>query len=411
MPNLAIHAEGLAKQYTLGIREPYTTLRESVARAFRRLGRRPAPDRTFWALNDVSFDVNHGEVVGVIGRNGAGKSTLLKVLSRITAPTRGFADIHGRIGSLLEVGTGFHPELSGAENVYLSGAILGMSRREIARKFDEIVAFAEVERFLQTPVKHYSSGMYLRLAFAVAAHLEPEILVIDEVLAVGDLRFQAKCLDRMKAVSDTGRTVLFVSHSMGAIHRLCSRCILLQEGRVIADGPTDDVVREYVSQGLAGAPEFRQASDASKDVNLLRIALIGPDGAPTTDFRWSDPIRMLVEYEVHQPVDECTVWVGMYTAEGASLFSTSDTDASPELMGARALGHYVTTVELPARWLNAGRYQVVGGIARLGARVTYDRVEVCSINVLDVGTADRRPGILHPHLHWQTRSNDFPVLL
>ena len=240
----AIRAEGLAKRFRLGKRQRYGVLRDSLTelaraplRALTRSGAGRREAETIWALRDVSFEVGHGEVVGIIGRNGAGKSTLLKVLSRITEPTAGRAEVHGRVGSLLEVGTGFHHELTGRENVYLNGAILGMRKAEIDRNFDEIVAFAELERFLDTPVKHYSSGMYMRLAFAVAAHLEPEILLVDEVLAVGDLAFQTKCLRKMQDVSVAGRTVLFVSHNMGAIQRLCPRSLLLDDGRVVARRP------------------------------------------------------------------------------------------------------------------------------------------------------------------------------
>ncbi|HEY0100879.1 MAG TPA: ABC transporter ATP-binding protein, partial [Pyrinomonadaceae bacterium] len=249
-----IRVENLGKQYRLGgPQAAYSTLRETLVGAARaplrwaQKGKRPAA--MVWAVRDVSFEVQPGEIVGIIGRNGAGKSTLLKMLSRITEPTTGAIDLYGRVGSLLEVGTGFHPELSGRENIYLNGAILGMLRTEIARKFDEIVAFAEVEKFIDTPVKHYSSGMYLRLAFAVAAHLEPEILIVDEVLAVGDARFQRKCLNKMQDVGQQGRTVLFISHSMAAITRLCQRAILLNEGQVIADGPSDRVVSTYLHSG------------------------------------------------------------------------------------------------------------------------------------------------------------------
>src|ERR1700685_964586 len=249
MTDVAIRCEGLAKQYRIGEREPYRTLRGAITDAFtlrHRLLRSPSrissngrEDPNFWALKDVSFEIKRGEVLGIIGRNGAGKSTLLKILSRITEPTRGYADTWGRVGSLLEVGTGFHPELTGRENVYLNGAILGMRRAEIIRKFDEIVAFAEVEKFLDTPVKHYSSGMYMRLAFAVAAHLEPEILVVDEVLAVGDVEFQKKCLGKMHDVAtNQGRTVLFVSHNMAAVESMCDQALLLAHGRCPAGGTT-----------------------------------------------------------------------------------------------------------------------------------------------------------------------------
>src|SRR5213080_5364929 len=256
MSDVAIRVAGLGKQYQIGgDRKPYKTIRESITDMvldpLRRLRAGLSADalngeHAFWALKDVSFEVNRGEVVGIIGRNGAGKSTLLKILSRITEPTEGQAEIVGRVGSLLEVGTGFHPELTGRENVYLNGAILGMKRSEIDRRFDEIVAFSEIERFLETPVKHYSSGMYARLAFSVAAHLEPEILLVDEVLAVGDAAFQKKCLGRMEQLSGTGRTVAFVSHSMPSVLRLCPRVILLDAGHLTADGGGSHVVEEYI---------------------------------------------------------------------------------------------------------------------------------------------------------------------
>jgi lipopolysaccharide transport system ATP-binding protein len=267
MANLAIRVEGVGKQFRLGeARTRFPTLRDALTASARRAGamifsplrsfRERTRPETFWALRNVSFEVAEGEVVGIIGGNGAGKSTLLKILSRITEPTEGRVEIHGRVGSLLEVGTGFHPELSGRENTFLNGAILGMTRQEIARKFDEIVAFAEVERFIDTPVKHYSSGMYLRLAFAVAAHLEPEILIVDEVLAVGDASFQKKCLGKMGDVARQGRTVLFVSHNMDAIQRLCTHCLMLEHGQVTAEGPTAAVVSRYLSRNLgSGGPE------------------------------------------------------------------------------------------------------------------------------------------------------------
>jgi len=258
MSDIAIRVENLSKRYRIGgPRVPYKTMRETLVQAaqapfrrlhstFQRSNVQPSNDNTIWALKDVSFEVQRGDVVGIIGRNGAGKTTLLKILSRITEPTEGYAEIHGRVGSLLEVGTGFHPELTGRENIYLNGAILGMKRAEIERKFDEIVAFAEIEKFLDTPVKHYSSGMYVRLAFAVAAHLEPEILLVDEVLAVGDAAFQRKCLGKMGDVAKEGRTVLFVSHNMAAVANLCQRAFLLREGVLVKSGRTPDVITEYL---------------------------------------------------------------------------------------------------------------------------------------------------------------------
>src|SRR5579859_4529310 len=244
MSDAVIRVEGIGKRYRVGQRESYRALRDVLSNAFRSNGRR-APKDFIWAVRDVSFDVKQGEVVGLIGRNGAGKSTLLKLLARITRPTVGHAELHGRIASLLEVGTGFHPELTGRENIFLSGAILGMSKAEIVRKFDEIVAFSEVERFIDTPLKHYSSGMGMRLAFAVAAHLEPEILLVDEVLSVGDAAFQKKCLGKMGDVAKTGRTIVFVSHQMNQIRRLCQRVFWVDAGRVRAAGDTREIVSSY----------------------------------------------------------------------------------------------------------------------------------------------------------------------
>jgi lipopolysaccharide transport system ATP-binding protein len=294
MSDVAIRVEGLSKRHRIGARvRAYKTLRESLTAAasaglnrarsaFRRRGDAAsagdAPD-TFWALKDVSFEVNRGEAVGVIGRNGAGKSTLLKILSRITEPTEGFVDLHGRVGSLLEVGTGFHPELTGRENIFLNGAILGMRRADIDRRFDEIVAFADVERFIDTPVKHYSSGMYLRLAFAVAAHLEPEILVVDEVLAVGDSGFQRKCLGKMQKVADEGRTVLFVSHDMTAMSHLTSRVIWLDQGRVEQEGRTGEVIFDYAKQKTSGV-DVRHRRDRQGDgsIRIDSLALLDEEG-------------------------------------------------------------------------------------------------------------------------------------
>src|SRR5438128_424815 len=265
MGDIAIRVENLGKRYRLGQRLRYRTFRDAVSGVlsapFRGVhsylsGQRPSEnaqksDDFIWALKEVSFDVKHGEAIGIIGRNGAGKSTLLKILSRITKPSEGCAEIHGRVGSLLEVGTGFHPELTGRENIYLNGAVLGIKKWEIGRKFDGIVAFAELDKFIDTPVKHYSTGMYMRLAFAVAAHLESEILLVDEVLAVGDAAFQKKCMGKMREVGREGRTVVFVSHNMGAIAELCSRCLLVEEGKVLCDGSPSDAIELYLSKVYA----------------------------------------------------------------------------------------------------------------------------------------------------------------
>lgn len=315
MSTVAIWTRGLSKQYRLTQRRPHDTLRDTIAHAAQTRvaairgraaasGSPPPSETTFWALRDVSFSVEAGEVVGIVGRNGAGKSTLLKVLSRITHPTEGEAEIRGRLGSLLEVGAGFHPELSGRENIYLNGAILGMRRAEMNRKFDAIVDFAEVERFIDMPVKRYSSGMYVRLAFAVAAHLEPEVLIVDEVLAVGDHAFQQKCLGRMEEVSREGRTVLFVSHSMAAIQQLCSRVLLLKQGEVAADGTPTDVVATYLSDVVHtshGPIDLSQIPRSSaKNRPIIRsLSLLDSAGASRGVFGANDP--MTIEFVVEPP--------------------------------------------------------------------------------------------------------------
>jgi len=322
-----IRVENLGKKFTLGkSRERYKTLRDSLVSAMASPLRRAASlfsakarnsftGEELWALKNLSFDVKAGEVVGIIGRNGAGKSTLLKVLSRITEPTEGRIELYGRVASLLEVGTGFHPELSGRDNVYLNGAILGMRRAEIARKFDEIVAFAEVEKFIDTPVKHYSSGMYMRLAFGVAAHLEPEILVIDEVLAVGDTAFQKKCLGKMEEVSKTGRTVLFVSHNMQAIRALCQRCILLSQGALLHDGPAAQVVGMYNDEMRKSEidantsvhnSQFRRGSGA---VRFSKISVEGTDGRQRYEFEMGESVRFRLGYQVNEDVRALNVEV------------------------------------------------------------------------------------------------------
>ncbi|MCP5099429.1 MAG: ABC transporter ATP-binding protein, partial [Chloroflexi bacterium] len=290
---LTLRVEGLGKKYHIGAEKSFDKLSDQISdlvmTPFRRAGKllrgqstgAAELDQAFWALRDVSFEVNRGEVIGIIGRNGAGKSTLLKVLSRITDPTEGVADMYGRVSSLLEVGTGFHPELTGRENVYLNGAILGMKKTVIDRKFDEIIAFADIEKFLDTPVKHYSSGMYVRLAFSVAAHLEPEILLVDEVLAVGDAEFQKKCLGKMESVAGEGRTVLFVSHNMGLIQTLCKRGIMLQNGRLIADGPISDVVGVYLKQlKTKGQQNLAERTDRRGQGKVKLVSASAYNGTP-----------------------------------------------------------------------------------------------------------------------------------
>ncbi len=317
MPEIAIHVEGLGKEFQIGgPQKVYDRLGDRLAdmasAPFRRVanlvrGRSSSAadlGETIWALDAISLDIRHGETVGIIGRNGAGKSTFLKILSRITEPTRGFADIFGRVGSLLEVGTGFHPELTGRENIYLNGAILGMRRKEIDRKFDEIVAFAEIDRFIDTPVKHYSSGMYVRLAFSVAAYLEPEILLVDEVLAVGDVAFQRKCLGKMDDVAQEGRTVLFVSHNMGVMQTLCKRGILLTEGKVECDGPISTVIDTYLesleqhqSVDLAARTDRRGLGK----VRLDGIEISTPDGTEKNIIRTGGTVQFRLHVDHHLP--------------------------------------------------------------------------------------------------------------
>jgi lipopolysaccharide transport system ATP-binding protein len=326
----ACRAERLGKRYRVsGARRRdfgYRTLQEELIRIatapWRRLRGAPSADpvEDFWAVRDTDFEIQTGEVVGIIGRNGAGKSTLLKILSRITKPTTGRVELRGRVGSLLEVGTGFHPELTGRENIYLNGAILGMSRREIDRNFDQIVAFADVERFLDTPVKRYSSGMYVRLAFAVAAYLEPEILIVDEVLAVGDMAFQRKCLGRMKEIGRTGRTVLFVSHNMPAVESLCTRAILLEEGRVVRDGEVADLIGEYRRRTMAlhahgGAP-FRGEGRVLRSATLL-----DPDGDPINFIPVGGEFRLRIGIETSGPIRHPTLGLGIDDASGQRMLT------------------------------------------------------------------------------------------
>ena len=313
MSDAIIRVENLSKLYHLGqLHQQINSFRDRV-RGFFKKSRGFKKAETIWALRDVSFEVKEGEVVGIIGRNGAGKSTLLKTLSRIVKPTSGHAKINGRVGSLLEVGTGFHPELTGRENIYLNGAILGMKKQEIQQKFDEIVAFAEVEKFLDTPVKRYSSGMYVRLAFAVAAHLEPDILVVDEVLAVGDVAFQKKCIGRMGEVANEGRTILFVTHNMPTVRKLCPKAILLENGRVAMIGATDSVVDRYLVKA-AGEPcstfDLPPGSQEAPGV-ATRLRFLDEHRKPQTEFRLWEPWRIVVEFEIFRPVPHTLVAVGL----------------------------------------------------------------------------------------------------
>ncbi len=408
----AIRAQGVSKRFRIGGGARYKSLRESLqnaaASAFRRRGR---AEETIWALRDVSFEVAAGEAVGVIGRNGAGKSTLLKILSRITEPTEGRIELRGRVGSLLEVGTGFHLELTGRENIYLSGAILGMRRTEIVRRFDEIVAFAEVDRFLDTPVKHYSTGMYLRLAFAVAAHLEPEILLVDEVLAVGDAEFQKKCLGKMGDVTQSGRTVIFVSHNMGAVLRLCGRCVWLDRGRVRTVDEGARVVRSYLGEGDRGQAEVRFAFDAAPgddSLRVLRASVCQPDAVPCANIDIERPFSIEIEADVQRPTKELTLAIRVLTADGTTAIHTCDL-FGPE-RGRRQTGRWLTRCALPAHTLNAGNYVVSLAADEPNRRLVLNAENLISFRVEATSTVMGRyhsgawHGILGPGLPtWSTR--------
>lgn len=381
MPDIAIRVECLSKSYRIGQRENYATLRDTLTRSFcapfQRLAsiasrRQPTgsttsgagyDESTIWALKNITLDVHHGEALGIIGPNGAGKTTLLKLLSRITEPTTGQVLIRGRVASLLEVGTGFHPELTGRENIYLNGAILGMSRSEIERKFDEIVSFAEIERFLDTPVKRYSSGMYMRLAFAVAAHLEPEVLVVDEVLAVGDAEFQRKCLGKMSDVAGEGRTVLFVSHNMSAILRLCTRAVLLRRGEIATIGSPQQVVDAYLRAMDIGSGGIRTwlPEEATHPAFRPISAKIRQHAEAVETVSSRYPFVIEFEYELLEPLAHLLIQLEILSRDGVSLLVTQDRD-TPDIEAAaatkRAAGRYVARCRVPPFLLNEGSFDV-----------------------------------------------------
>jgi homopolymeric O-antigen transport system ATP-binding protein len=366
-----VKVEHLSKHYQIGSKTAqYATLRESLSNAvrspFAKLRRGSRSQESIWALRDVSFNVMPGEVLGVIGQNGAGKSTLLKILSRITEPTEGRAELYGRAGSLLEVGTGFHPELTGRENIYLNGAILGMTRPEINRKFDEIVAFAELEKFLDTPVKRYSSGMYMRLAFSVAAHLDPEILVVDEVLAVGDAAFQKKCLGRMRDISTGGRTVLFVSHNMAAIRSLCERGILLAKGRKVFEGPAGECVDRYLAEITQHATNevdltrARRVPNADLTLKINKVRLVSADGRPLV--RSGDPLEVEMMFSVTEPLEEVVVGLNVSSGDNVAIFECRNSH-SAGVIDRLAPGEYAIQCRIEQNILSPGVY-----VLNVGAR-------------------------------------------
>lgn len=420
MSSIAIRVSNLSKRYLLGeAQTPYRTIREVFSgyitapiSLLKGLGSKSSlfnysktkPD-IIWSLKDISFEIKQGEVIGIIGRNGAGKSTLLKVLSRITKPTVGRAEVFGRVGSLLEVGVGFHSELTGRENIYLNGAIMGMKRAEIKRKYDEIVAFAEIEKFLDTPVKHYSSGMYVRLAFAVAAHLEPEILVVDEVLAVGDTAFQNKCLGKMGAISRSGRTVLFVSHNLGIISQLCREVIWLNEGQMVRKGPTDEIIHSYlaaISANTTGSWKNDEVYEISQHVRLLSASIrTGLEVQAVAVIRFDEPFYLQIYYEILKSLESWALVFRVTDASGITVFTSWDTD----FVGSRKLtrvGSYQALCNVPAKLLRPGIYSVSLGVYTPRDKRFDMREHLFQFEISSVGytmNTDRR-GVITPILDW-----------
>ncbi len=423
-----IKIEHLSKRYMItheigkgdNLRHALERALRNPVRWIRSIGeRRSRAQEDFWALRDINLEIEHGEVVGIIGRNGAGKSTLLKILSRISEPTEGRVRLRGRTASLLEVGTGFHPELTGRENIFMNGAILGMSRAEIKRKFDEIVSFADIERFLDTPVKRYSSGMYVRLAFAVAAHVDPEILVVDEVLAVGDASFQKKCLDKMDAASRIGRTVLFVSHNMQAVARLSSRCVLLEQGRIVLDGPAQQVTSAYLNagNGITAVREWHDLSKAPGDdvVRLTAVRVRSEDGQCVNAIDIRRPVGIELQYEVMRPGFVFHPHFGVSNENGLTLFIAQDVDPAWRRRP-RPSGRYVSTGWIPGNFLAEGGLSIAVNVMTLEPEINrvsirdavYFRV-IDDLPARDTARGDYPrpiPGLVRPLLKWTTSYTD-----
>ena len=426
----AISVKNIGKRYQIGAAESkfrYNMLRDVIMDTFYapvRLARamvgksdRRANKNFVWALDDVSFDLEEGRVLGIVGRNGAGKSTLLKILSRVTEPTKGTVTVRGRVGSLLEVGTGFHPELTGRENIYMNGAILGMKHSEIEKKFDEMVDFSEVGQFIDTPVKRYSSGMYLRLAFAVAAHLEPEILVVDEVLAVGDADFQKKCLGKMNDVAQQGRTVLFVSHNMSAILRLTQEAIVLKKGQLIKRAPTPEAVDFYLSSGQAESGQRVWEADevpaSSEPFRPVAIRIKEGSGKVVDTVRSTEPVTVEWEYQINAPITGLRVGMYLNTMRGEYVFTAFDTDDGKqyEQFSARQPGRYVSRCEIPADFFNEGRYYLGVNASSFGVKRYFMDENAISFNVDISGApgtqwAEVRQGPIRPRLNWKIEKID-----
>ena len=415
--NIAISVRNLGKKYRIGEKQAsYNTFRDAVTNAgasiVKRLkvGDQPGQD-SIWALKDISFDVKRGDVLGVVGRNGAGKSTLLKILSRITEPTEGRAEIYGRVGSLLEVGTGFHPELSGKENIYLSGAILGMRKYEIDNKMDDIIKFSEVQKFLDTPLKHYSSGMQMRLAFSVAAHLDPEILLIDEVLAVGDIAFQKKCLGKMSEISKEGRTILFISHNMDAVLNLCNKGILIENGRIKTTGDIRDTINDYlkINTGLIGEALFSDKSQENyRELKFKAVRILDNNAKITPIVDMNEIYTIEIEYEITQPIRSAQIALELYNSAGVCIFSSTDLDNEPEnLRNVRNPGRYKTRCSVSSNYLRPGVYFIdisssIPGVKVLNIYQNAISFEITGLNVENKLSQGRR-GIITPVFSWETQ--------
>ena len=424
MSSAIITVENLGKCYRIQhqSRERYTALRDVLTNKVKGLFRPQTSDlrpqtseEDFWALKDLSFEIKQGEVVGIIGRNGAGKSTLLKILSRITEPTSGRVTLRGRVASLLEVGTGFHPELTGRENIFLNGAILGMTRAEIRRKFDEIVAFAEVDKFLDTPVKRYSSGMYVRLAFAVAAHLEPEILVVDEVLAVGDAQFQKKCLGKMHDVARGGRTILFVSHNMQAVRQLCQRVVWLEKGRMREVGPCEETINRYLlaEKRVESLRELNeQIAKAPADPAFrLRAVDVRQDGVSATEVVSGKPVEVEFTYDVLQDAHGLHVYFRLCDMDGSLIFDSLHNGDDAEHSPLVRRGSYVSTAAIPANFLAGRSYELQFGAAVQSLRAFFKKLPAVNLHVHSAGLVNRAytgyetSGKLAPLIPWHTETH------
>ena len=422
MPQHSVIVSHIGKRYRIGAAPAsYRTFRETLidtlTKPKKRLHGKMTDANSFWALKDISFNVDQGKALGIVGRNGAGKSTLLKILSRVTEPTVGSAVICGRVGSLLEVGTGFHPELTGRENIYLNGAILGMKHDEISRKMDEIIAFSEVEEFIDTPVKRYSSGMYLRLAFAVSAHLEPEILVIDEVLAVGDAEFQRKCLGKMSDVANQGRTVLFVSHNMSAILRLTQETIVLEKGKLVMQAPSAEAVDYYLSHGFS-QEGFREWTPYDIPVEAapfvpVAIRVLNTQGEISDTVRSTQPFHIEFEYKLEEAITGLRVGIYLISVRGEFIFTSFDVDDSErfEEFSVRDKGTYISRCTIPADFLNEGRFVLGVNASTFKIKRFFHDEQALVFHVDGTGAPgtqwpEPRTGLVRPRLSWEIEAKN-----